>query len=207
MAKVKTFASSLKIFHARQELEGLDEMVNKFMSGSLVMPQSTNSASSKAAGGRSLRRSLASPKKSSASSDNGKPSASQGSAATMRSHRPVVVIGSQTLFGTVDGTLGVILGLDGPTSAFFTSLERSMDRTINPVGNFSHQKFRAFSAEERIHPRHGFVDGDLVESFLDLDRHTMERVVQQMNRDGGWETDDTWMSSGGGPEKSTRRGR
>ena len=119
----------------------------------------------------------------------------------MRSHRPVVVIGSQTLFGTVDGTLGVILGLDGPTSAFFTSLERSMDRTINPVGNFSHQKFRAFSAEERIHPRHGFVDGDLVESFLDLDRHTMERIVQQMNRDGGWETDDTWMSSGGGAEK------
>jgi hypothetical protein len=31
MAKVKTFASSLKIFHARQELEGLDEMVNKFI--------------------------------------------------------------------------------------------------------------------------------------------------------------------------------
>jgi len=31
MAKVKTFASSLKIFHARQELEGLDDMVNKFI--------------------------------------------------------------------------------------------------------------------------------------------------------------------------------
>ena len=31
MAKVKTFASSLKIFHARQDIEGLDEMVNKFI--------------------------------------------------------------------------------------------------------------------------------------------------------------------------------
>ena len=31
MAQVKTFASSLKIFHARKELEALDEMVNKFI--------------------------------------------------------------------------------------------------------------------------------------------------------------------------------
>ena len=31
MAKVKTFASSLKIFHARKEIEELDEMVNKFI--------------------------------------------------------------------------------------------------------------------------------------------------------------------------------
>ncbi len=31
MVKVKTFVSSLKIFHARKELEGLDDMVNKFI--------------------------------------------------------------------------------------------------------------------------------------------------------------------------------
>ena len=31
MIKVKTFASSLKIFHARKELEGLDDMVNTFI--------------------------------------------------------------------------------------------------------------------------------------------------------------------------------
>ena len=31
MIKVKTFASPLKIFHARKELEDLDAMVNKFI--------------------------------------------------------------------------------------------------------------------------------------------------------------------------------
>ncbi len=31
MVKVKTFASPLKIFHARKELEELDAMVNKFI--------------------------------------------------------------------------------------------------------------------------------------------------------------------------------
>jgi hypothetical protein len=30
MIKVKTFASPLKIFHAKEELEGLDNLVNQF---------------------------------------------------------------------------------------------------------------------------------------------------------------------------------
>ena len=163
----------------------LGEMCNKFMSGSLVMPHSTNSGSTTA----TRRRSLASPKKGS-SQEGGKPSMTSSAAASMRTRRPAVVVGSQTLFGTVDGTLGAILGLDGRTAAFFSCLERAMERVIKPVGNFSHQKFRAFNAEQRVHPCHGFVDGDLVESFLDLDRNTMELIVRQMNRDGGWEMDD-----------------
>jgi DNA damage-binding protein 1 len=186
----------------------LGEMCNKFMSGSLVMPSSTNNSSSSTSstsiiGGDSqsgtgaVRRSLASPKKAS-SSDNSssKVAAAVSPAAAMRTKRPAVTTGSQTLFGTVDGTLGVILGLDGPTAAFFSCLERSMQRVIIPVGNFSHQQFRAFNAEQRIHPSHGFVDGDLVESFLDLDKNTMKLVVQQMNRDGGWEIDDSSFAAG-----------
>jgi DNA damage-binding protein 1 len=181
----------------------LGEMCNKFMSGSLVMPSSTSSESSAtAAASRNRRRSLASPKK---GGDSGKVPASSSAGATntaaVRSRRPGVAIGSQTLFGTVDGTLGVILGLDGPTAAFFSCLERSMQRVITPVGNFSHQQFRAFNAEQRLHPSHGFVDGDLVESFLDLDKNTMEAVVEQMNRDGGWEIDDSAFSAAGANEK------
>ena len=34
--KVKTFASPLKIFHARKELEELDSMVNKFIAENKV---------------------------------------------------------------------------------------------------------------------------------------------------------------------------
>ena len=34
MPKVKTFTTPLKIFHAKEELEDLDLMVNKFLDGS-----------------------------------------------------------------------------------------------------------------------------------------------------------------------------
>ena len=36
MMKVKTFASPLKIFHARKEIEELDDMVNKFIEDNKV---------------------------------------------------------------------------------------------------------------------------------------------------------------------------
>jgi DNA damage-binding protein 1 len=158
----------------------LGEMVNKFMSGSLVMPNSSTDTSKTNINGN-RRRTLASPKK---KSSKEKSNISSG----IRPKRPVLAIGSQTLFGTVDGTLGVILGLDNATAAFFSCLEKSMEHVIMPIGNFSHEQFRAFSVEDRCHPRHGFVDGDLVESFLDFDLSTMERVVQQMNKDGSWTT-------------------
>jgi DNA damage-binding protein 1 len=179
----------------------LGEMCNKFMRGSLVMPHSTSSASNAGVGRSGLRRALASPTKKSATDAANVAASPVGASAALRSRRPAVIVGSQTLFGTVDGTLGAILGLNGPTSAFFATLERSMERVITPVGNFSHQQFRAFNAEQRVHPSHGFVDGDLVESFLDLDRSTMELVVQQMNRDGGWEIDDSAFTAAGANEK------
>lgn len=161
----------------------LGEMCNKFMAGSLVMPASSSTASSSR---RYARRELSPHKKQQANND----SSPNKVAAASRIRRPVVTVGSQTLFGTVDGTLGAILGMDSRTAAFFATIERSMACVIRHVGDFGHQQFRACHAERRVHPAHGFIDGDLVESFLDLDRATMNAVVAEMNRDGGWDFDD-----------------
>jgi DNA damage-binding protein 1 len=157
----------------------LGEMCNKFMCGSLIMPHSTASS----AGRRKVRMTLPSNAKGSGRDK-------MVSAASTRAFRPTVTIGTQTLFATVDGTLGSILGLDARTTAFFKTLERAMAKTITPVGDLSHDEFRAFNCERRVHPSHGFVDGDLVESFLDLDRPSMEAVVKELNRDGGWDIDN-----------------
>jgi hypothetical protein len=39
MIKVKTFASPLKIFHAKKEIEELDAIVNKFIEVSVMPPR------------------------------------------------------------------------------------------------------------------------------------------------------------------------
>lgn len=156
----------------------LGEMCNKFMCGSLIMPHSTSTSS----GRRKVALRMTTPVKNAGNKD--------GKVAAARAFRPTVTIGTQTLYATVDGTLGAILGLDARTAAFFKTLERAMAKTITPVADFSHAEFRAFDADRRVHPSHGFVDGDMVESFLDLDRESMEAVVEELNRDGGWDVDN-----------------
>ena len=156
----------------------LGEMCNKFMCGSLVMPHTSRNSNASGKASSRTRKSTLSPAK----------AKKENTAATgLRNRRPTLSTGSQTLFATVDGTLGSILGIDARTAAFFSTLERAMARSIKPVADLSHDEFRTFDADRRIHPAHGFVDGDLVESFLDLDQGTMQRVVKEMNRDGGWE--------------------
>ena len=101
-----------------------------------------------------------------------------------------ISVGSHTLYGTVDGSIGCVLGLGALDFAFFRSLERCMASEVIGIGGFSHQEFRAFVAERRMHPSRAFVDGDLIESFLDLNRGQMESVISRMNADGGWDVLD-----------------
>jgi DNA damage-binding protein 1 len=164
----------------------LGEMCNKFMTGSLVMPHSTSGSS--VGDGRRKVAALrtTSPAKKSVAFNAANTSATT---TTSRIRRPAVTIGSQTLFATTDGTLGAILGLDARTAVFFTALQRAMGKVIRAVGDLSHAEFRTFEDDRRVHPANGFVDGDLVESFLDLDCRTMESVVEEMNRDGRWDID------------------
>mmetsp|Transcript_3089 Transcript_3089/g.4239 ORF Transcript_3089/g.4239 Transcript_3089/m.4239 type:complete len:819 (+) Transcript_3089:274-2730(+) len=167
----------------------LGEMPNKFMSGSLIMPSSSSSVGAGGGGGGSASNSSGSSLPLSPSGKNSM-GPSSGPRNSSTSKKTSIMIGSETLYATVDGSIGSVLGLDRASLAFFSTLERSMTRIIRPVGDLSHAEYRAFEAERRLHPSRGFVDGDLVESFLDLDRESMEKVVRDMNEDGRWDVDD-----------------
>jgi len=160
--------SALEEVQCRLDTQGeynLGQMVNKFARGSLVMlPTSTGNNSG---GGAS-----------SGSSGAGQDQGEGGDTS------PTVVkvsAGSHTLYGTVDGSIGCILGLDRFNFAFFKTLERCLAKVVPTIGGFKHEEYRAFMGERRLHPSRGFVDGDLIESFLDLSRSQMQDVVKHMN--------------------------
>ncbi len=136
------------------------EMVNKFRSGSLVIQNITSNAT--------LSESSNSPTKNDKS-------------------LTAISIGSETLFGTIDGTIGCIIGLDAHTMGFLSALERAMARIIKPIGNLKHYDFRSFRAQRHRQGSKGFVDGDMIESFVDLDQKTMEIIVKEMNGEGKWQ--------------------
>ena len=56
---------------------------------------------------------------------------------------------------------------------------------IRGVGGLKHSEWREFRNDRTQLPARNFVDGDLIEHFLDLSRANQELVCKAMNEDGG----------------------
>jgi len=149
-------------------LYNLGEMINKFMRGSLVMANNSCAASMNNNPIETI-------------SNDSMDDQNKG-----ESHRLSLGIGSQTLYATVDGSIGSVIGLDARTASFFLALQRSMNRVIVPVGKLKHDAFRSYRGQRKHQSCRGFVDGDLIESFCELDLALMEAIVADMNKDGRW---------------------
>lgn len=86
-----------------------------------------------------------------------------------------------TLFGTVDGVVGLILSIDEALFKRLDLIQNSLSKIIKSVGKIDHKEWRAFQGNKSSQPAVGFVDGDLIETFLDLSRDRMEQVAQDVN--------------------------
>jgi hypothetical protein len=65
-----------------------------------------------------------------------------------------------------------------PTAA----VQEKMVRTISGVGNLEHPDFREFRSTRLRAPARGFIDGDLIEKFLDLPETTQDGVMRGIGR-------------------------
>uniref|UniRef100_A0A069DXU2 Putative splicing factor 3b subunit 3 n=1 Tax=Panstrongylus megistus TaxID=65343 RepID=A0A069DXU2_9HEMI len=81
------------------------------------------------------------------------------------------------LFGTVSGAVGVVTQIPHDLFDLLSDLQERLATTIKSVGKISHSFWRSFTSEVKTEPAEGFIDGDLIECFLDLPRKDMEDVV------------------------------
>ncbi|KAJ1492464.1 Cleavage/polyadenylation specificity factor, A subunit, partial [Baffinella frigidus] len=81
------------------------------------------------------------------------------------------------IFGTVNGVIGVIAALPPSEFAFMLKVQVALNQVVKGVGGLKHEDWRSFQNERVPLGREskGFIDGDLIESFLDLRRDTMEQ--------------------------------
>uniref|UniRef100_H2YRR9 DNA damage-binding protein 1 n=1 Tax=Ciona savignyi TaxID=51511 RepID=H2YRR9_CIOSA len=82
------------------------------------------------------------------------------------------------LYGTVHGSIGVITTVNEDLYSFLHSIQTRLAKTIKSVGNIDHDYFLSFCTGEKTAAHRGFVDGDLVECFLDLGREKMAEVAK-----------------------------
>jgi DNA damage-binding protein 1 len=82
------------------------------------------------------------------------------------------------IYGTIDGSLGVIAMIQ--SEELYTTLQHIQENIslhIKSLDGVSHAMFRSFSNDRRTNPMRGFIDGDLIESFLNLSSEIMQNIV------------------------------
>ena len=88
------------------------------------------------------------------------------------------------LFGTVNGVIGVLATLPREQFEFLSALQAALNKAVSGVGGLSHDAWRSFQNEHRHRSKEGakgFVDGDLIESFLDLKPEKAAEVAAAVN--------------------------
>ena len=63
-------------------------------------------------------------------------------------------------------------------------LSRAISKIVPGVGGLSHGAWRAFETERKVTDARNFIDGDHVETFLDLTQADADKVVAIMAQDG-----------------------
>ncbi|XP_055903250.1 DNA damage-binding protein 1 [Eupeodes corollae] len=81
------------------------------------------------------------------------------------------------LYGTVNGGIGIVTQIPQDFYEFLHSLEERLTNTIKSVGKIDHSYYRSFNTPQKNEPCEGFIDGDLIECFLDLSREKMKESV------------------------------
>ncbi|XP_028142182.1 DNA damage-binding protein 1 [Diabrotica virgifera virgifera] len=81
------------------------------------------------------------------------------------------------LFGTVGGAIGLVTQIPQDFYEFLQELQDKLSSTIKSVGKIDHSFWRAFHTDIKTENSEGFIDGDLIESFLDLQQDKMKEVA------------------------------
>jgi len=89
------------------------------------------------------------------------------------------------LFGTISGSIGMVTQLKAEFYNFLLDVQTRLNQVIKSVGKIEHSFWRSFSNERRKVSSYNFIDGDLIESFLDLSREHMSQVVKGLKIDDG----------------------
>lgn len=151
----------------------LGEFVNRFRYGSLVMQNQNNSLPA-------LPSVTAAPAVAEAEmKDIGQEEDSAEDA-----EAPALPLHDSMLFGTVSGMIGVVLPLTKEQYMLLNRVQDALNQVVRGVGGFSHKEWRTFENRRAATEARNFIDGDLVESFLDLTKQQMRQVVDLLNADG-----------------------
>ncbi|KAI8369638.1 CPSF A subunit region-domain-containing protein [Radiomyces spectabilis] len=88
---------------------------------------------------------------------------------------------TSVLYATVNGAIGVIVGITQEQYEFLAMVQNNLARIIPSTGDIPHQQWRAFNSNTRNCEASNYIDGDLIERFLLLDSSQKLQVLRGDN--------------------------
>ena len=91
-----------------------------------------------------------------------------------------------TYYGTMEGSLGVIISLRKEVFEFLKELESAIIKRMNNFGNFDYEKWRSFKDGFNSKKSVGFVEGNIVEDFLNYDDSLKACIINELKLKFPW---------------------
>jgi len=169
----------------------LGDFVNRFRAGTLAVPSSSTASSSSSTTNQRKDHTRQQQQQQQQQQPGSSNSLEATAAAAAAVDSAADSATTSLLFGTVGGMLGAVLSVDERTYHLFVGVQRALAKVVlrgsgplASVGGLSHGLWRSFENEAKVADCKNVVDGDLVESFLDLDSKDMDAVVRLIIDDG-----------------------
>ena len=86
-----------------------------------------------------------------------------------------------TYYGTMEGSIGIIISLKKDVFDFLKGLECAIVKRMKNFGSFDYDKWRSFKDGFNIKKSTGFVEGNIVEDFLNYDEALKNEIIRQVN--------------------------
>ena len=86
-----------------------------------------------------------------------------------------------TFFGTIEGSLGIIIQLNKEIYDFLRKLQDLIIKNKVNNGNFSYKKWRSYKNERMIKESQGFVEGDILDDFLNFEEQYKKSLINELN--------------------------
>jgi len=95
------------------------------------------------------------------------------------------------LYAAVSGAIGLVNPVSEPVYNLLLAIQTAVGKVIHGVGGLQFNTWRSFRNERKTVAWKNFLDGDLIEAFLDLPRPKMEEVLRYLTADAADASDPT----------------
>ncbi len=83
--------------------------------------------------------------------------------------------------GAISGYIGLLIQLPSTLYQLLLSLQSALAEFVPSVGKIDHSTWRSFESDGRSNTSSGFIDGDLIETYLDLPKTVQSDLIKGLH--------------------------